>query len=132
MNLSPMKPDVNDKSCRWFEKHAGLQVAHSAQAQLGRILVFLQVSNQASVQSLAIDGRDPSAKKINCYWGVEVANLLDISQRRSLFSLEAEYRSSDPEARGERSRRVGDWGTESPTHMVARIAISRYVISQQG
>ena len=69
---------VNDKSCPWFKKHAGLQVACSAQAQLGRILVFLQVSNQASVLSLAIDGRDPSAKKINVHRGVGVAHLLDI------------------------------------------------------
>ena len=69
---------VNNKSCHWFEKHVGLQVARSAQAQLGRILVFLQVSNQASVQSLSIDSRDPSAKKINDYRGVGVAKLLDI------------------------------------------------------
>jgi hypothetical protein len=73
-----MEPDVNDKSCPWFEKHAGLQVARSAQAQLGRIPVFLQVSNQASVLSLAIDGRDPSAKRINGHRGVGVAHLLDI------------------------------------------------------
>jgi hypothetical protein len=73
-----MEPDVNDKSCHWFGKHTGVQVAHSAQAQLGRILVFLQVSNQASVKSLAIDSRDPSTKKINGYRGVGVANILDI------------------------------------------------------
>jgi hypothetical protein len=79
-----MEPNVSDisgsggKSCPWSEKHAGLQVARSAQAQLGRILVFLQVSNQASVLSLAIDGRDPSTKKINGHRGVGVAHLLDI------------------------------------------------------
>jgi hypothetical protein len=69
---------VNDKSCHWFENHAGLQVARIAQAQLGRILVVLQVSNQVRVQSLAIDSRDPSTEKINGYRGVGVANLLDI------------------------------------------------------
>jgi hypothetical protein len=40
MTLSPMEPDVSYYSCHGFEKHAGLQVAQNAQAQLGRILVF--------------------------------------------------------------------------------------------
>jgi len=69
---------VNDKSCPRFEKHAGLQVARSAQAQLAKIFVFVQVSNQARMLSLAIDGRDPSAKKINGHRGVRVSHLLDI------------------------------------------------------
>jgi hypothetical protein len=40
MTLSPMEPDVSYYSCHGFEKHAGLQVAQNAQAQLGRILAF--------------------------------------------------------------------------------------------
>jgi hypothetical protein len=42
----------------------------------------------------------------------------------------AEYRSSDPEARGERSHKVGGRRTKSPEHMATEIPISRCPISR--
>jgi hypothetical protein len=53
-----------------------------------------------------------------------------MSESRCAISRLNQSRPS-AEARGERSRRVGDRGTESPMHMTAGIAISRYAISRR-
>jgi hypothetical protein len=52
-----------------------------------------------------------------------------MSESRYAISRPNQSRPS-AEARGERSCRVGDRGAESPMHMTAGIAISRYPISR--
>jgi hypothetical protein len=70
-----MEPNVSN-NCG-IGNNAGLQVARSAQAQLGRILVFskYQIKRACKVLPLTAEIRP---KKINGYRGVGVANLLDI------------------------------------------------------